>query len=140
MNTKLKVTRDGVAATEFAVALPVLMLLTLACADFGRVMHYHEVVSNAARTGAEAGAMHKFTPLTRGAWETDVREAVTEELANLPDFDEKSLDFKLTTTVDGNDLAIVRLEINYPFERAVSWPGLPHVIHLRALSQVRQFR
>lgn len=140
MNPPRKRRLTGAAATEFAVALPILMFMALACADFGRVMHHYQIVSNAARTGAGAGAMHKVTPLTRAAWEADIREAVLEELANLPAFDEGSLDYELTTTVDGNDLTIVKLEISYPFETAVAWPGLPHQIDLRALSQVRQFR
>jgi Flp pilus assembly protein TadG len=73
MNATSAKQRSGVAATEFAVALPILMLLALACADFGRVMHHYQIVSNAARTGAEAGAMHKVTSFTRTSWEADVR-------------------------------------------------------------------
>jgi Flp pilus assembly protein TadG len=140
MNVASSQRRSGAAATEFAVALPILMLLALACADFGRVMHHYQIVSNAARTGAEAGAMHKVTSFTRTAWEADVREAVLEELANLPDFNEASLDYELTTTVDANDLTTVQLEIVYPFESAVAWPLLPQIIELRALSKIRQFR
>jgi Flp pilus assembly protein TadG len=132
--------RSGVAATEFAVALPILMLLALACADFGRVMHHYQIVSNAARTGAEAGAMHKVTSFTRTTWEADVRAAVVEELANLPDFNEESLGYELTTTVDANDLTTVQLEIVYPFQSAVARPALPQAVELRALSKIRQFR
>ena len=40
--------RSGVAATEFAFVCPLLMLLGLACADFGRISHHNEVVANAA--------------------------------------------------------------------------------------------
>lgn len=78
MNVPRKRRRLGVAATEFAVAPPILMLLALVCADFGRVMHHYQIVSNAARTGAEAGALHKVTPYTRAAWEADVRAAALE--------------------------------------------------------------
>ncbi len=140
MNSIPPTQRTGAAATEFAVALPILMLLALACADFGRVMHHYQIVSNAARTGAEAGAMHKVTSFTRAAWEADVRAAVLEELANLPNFNEASLDYQLTTTVDANDLTTIKVQITYPFESAVAWPALPHVIELRGLSQIRQFR
>jgi Flp pilus assembly protein TadG len=140
MNAASAQRRSGAAATEFAVALPILMLLALACADFGRVMHHYQIVSNAARTGTEAGAMHTVTSFTRTAWEADVREAVLEELANLPDFNEASLDYELTTTVDAYDLTTVKLEIVYPFESAVAWPLLPQIIELRALSKIRQFR
>jgi Flp pilus assembly protein TadG len=140
MNATSAKQRSGIAATEFAVALPILMLLALACADFGRVMHHYQIVSNAARTGAEAGAMHKVTSFTRTSWEADVRAAVLEELANLPDFNEASLDYELTTTVDANDLTTVQLEIVYPFESAVAWPFLPQIVELRAFSKIRQFR
>lgn len=140
MNAHASHRRSGIAATEFAVALPVLMLLALACADFGRVMHHYQIVSNAARTGAEAGAMHKVTTFTRATWEADIRAAVLEELANLPNFDESSLDYELTTTVDSHDLTTIQLEITYPFKSAVAWPTLPHEIELRALSKIRQFR
>ena len=140
MNAASAKQRPGIAATEFAVALPILMLLALACADFGRVMHHYQIVSNAARTGAEAGAMHKVTSFTRTAWEADVRAAVLEELANLPDFNEASLDYELTTTVDANDLTTVQLEIVYPFQSAVAWPLLPQIVELRAFSKIRQFR
>jgi hypothetical protein len=140
MRASPAIRRPAAAATEFAVALPLLMLLALACADFGRVMHHYQVVANAARTGAEAGAMHKFTPFSQAAWEADVRTAVLEELTNLPGFDEQSLQYELTTTVDANDLATIRIEIVYPFRTAVSWPGLPNSVDLRAMSQFRQFR
>ena len=61
----------GVAATEFAIVCPLLLLLALACSDFGRIAHYHEVVANAARTGAETGATRQFTDFTRPFWEAD---------------------------------------------------------------------
>ncbi|BBO33079.1 TadE family protein [Lacipirellula parvula] len=131
---------SGIAATELAVSLPILMLMALACADFGRVMHHYQIVSNAARTGAETGAMRKFTTLTRTEWENEVRQAVVEELAGLPDFNEGSLDYALSTTTDANNLATVEIEISYPFTSAVSWPGLPHELDMKALSRVRQFR
>jgi Flp pilus assembly protein TadG len=140
MNASQTPHRSGIAATELAVTLPILMLMALACADFGRVMHHYQIVSNAARTGAETGAMRKFTTLTRAEWENEVRQAVVEELAGLPAFDEGSLDYALNTTMDANNLATVEIEISYPFTSAVAWPGLPHELELKALSRVRQFR
>lgn len=132
--------RTGAAATEFAVALPLLMLLALAAADFGRAMHHYQIVSNAARTGSEAGAMHKVNSFTRDAWEADVRNAVLEELANLPGFNESFLEFVLNASVDANGLTTIELELVYPFTSAVNWPALPHTIELRKRSVIRQFR
>ena len=46
----------GGAAIEFAVALPVLILMLIGATDFGRVYYMSLAVANAARAGAEYGA------------------------------------------------------------------------------------
>ncbi len=130
----------GAAATELALALPVLLLLAFACADFGRISHFDQVLSNAARTGAEAGAIHKFTPFTRAAWEADVHQAVVEEMGNIPDFDEAQLEYHLSTTTDANGLARIVVELEYPFHTAVAWPGGPSEVSLHQRFETRQFR
>src|SRR4051794_9910946 len=88
----------GVAATELALCLPLLLLFAFASADFGRVVRYAETVSNAARSGAESGAIHKFTDFTRPDWEADVRHAVVDEMSNIPNYDESKLVYELSTT------------------------------------------
>ncbi len=47
----------GAAALEFAIVLPVLVLLLLGIIDFGIVMGAQTQVANAAREGARAGAL-----------------------------------------------------------------------------------
>src|SRR5687768_12459108 len=47
----------GAAMVEFAVVFPVLVLLLIGAADFGRVFFTSIAVANAARAGAEWGAM-----------------------------------------------------------------------------------
>lgn len=42
----------GQSLVEFALALPVLLLLLLGLADFGRAFYYTTIISNAARAGA----------------------------------------------------------------------------------------
>ena len=53
---RLICSNGGGAALEFAVALPVLILILIGAADFGRVYYMSLAVSNAARAGAEYGA------------------------------------------------------------------------------------
>jgi Flp pilus assembly protein TadG len=48
--------RLGQSAVEFALAVPVLALLLVAAADFGRVFFYSIAVNNAARAGAQYGS------------------------------------------------------------------------------------
>src|SRR6188768_3871857 len=79
--------RRGAAALELALILPLVLLLACASADFGRVIHAHLAVSNAARCGAEYGSMHGYTDYTRASWEEKVRRAIEEELEGLTLFD-----------------------------------------------------
>ena len=58
----------GAAAIEFAIVCPLMVLMALACADFGRVAHHFQVLTNAARTAAETGATQQFTDFTRADW------------------------------------------------------------------------
>jgi Flp pilus assembly protein TadG len=132
--------RAGIAATEFAITIPILLLLALASADFGRVIHYDEVVSNAARTGAESGATHKFTDFTQAAWQNDVRQAVFDEMENIPNFDQGKLSYNLATTLDADGLATIVVDVSYPFQTVVAWPALPSQVLLHQRFETRQFR
>jgi Flp pilus assembly protein TadG len=46
----------GQSLVEFALALPVLLLILLGLADFGRAFYYTTAIANAARAGAEYAA------------------------------------------------------------------------------------
>ena len=45
----------GVAAAEFALILPVVLLILFGTIEFGMIMYGREVVTNAVREGARAG-------------------------------------------------------------------------------------
>jgi len=50
-------THSGQALVEFALVLPILLLLMVVLVDFGIIMHAQIIVTNAAWEGARAGAM-----------------------------------------------------------------------------------
>jgi Flp pilus assembly protein TadG len=135
-----RVWRSGTAATEFAIALPILMLLAFAATDFGRVPHFHQVVANAARTGAETGATHQFTSFSRTAWEAGIEEAVLREMQNIPNFDQSRMEFELTATPNADGLARIVVSVSYPFTTLIAWPGVPEEVQLHKRSEVLQFR
>lgn len=47
----------GQALVEFALMLPVIMLLVVGTMDFGLIIHQHMVVAEAAREGARSAAL-----------------------------------------------------------------------------------
>jgi Flp pilus assembly protein TadG len=132
--------RAGTAATEFAIVLPMLMLFALGAADFGRIAFYSEVVSNAARVGAEVGGTRRFTTETRAAWESKVQQAVTEEMQNVPHFDATHLESNVSTSTDSDGIVRVIVDVSYPFNTVVNWPVLPHEVKLHEHVHYRQFR
>jgi Flp pilus assembly protein TadG len=67
----------GVAAVEFALILPVLVLLLMAILDWGYYFYMAETVVNAAREGARVGVIQS----TESAAETQAEATATAYLA-----------------------------------------------------------
>jgi len=59
MKKKLK-SRRGASAVEFAIVLPVLLMLIFGIAEFGILMYDKAVITNASREGARAGIVYSF--------------------------------------------------------------------------------
>jgi Flp pilus assembly protein TadG len=130
----------GTAATEFCVVLPVLIALAVLAVDLGRAIHTYIALSNAARRGAEQAATHKFTGYTRAFWEDRVREAVTEEMQLITDFDDARLSIDISTEADGDGLFCVTVETRYHVETIVDWIAVPPSIELWRSVTMRQIR
>ncbi len=56
--------RKGVAAIEFALVLPVLLVLVFGIIEFGLLMYNQQVITNASREGARAGIVQQQTRVT----------------------------------------------------------------------------
>lgn len=67
--------RRGVAAVEFAVVLPIMLILVLGVWEIGRLVEVQQLLTNAAREGARRAAMGS-------ASNTDAKNAVTRYLQN----------------------------------------------------------
>jgi Flp pilus assembly protein TadG len=50
-----KLNERGAVAAEFALLLPVLLIILFGIIEFGMIMYGREIVTNAAREGARAG-------------------------------------------------------------------------------------
>ncbi len=129
--------RRGLAATEFAVVLPVLVTLVLGCVDFGRFAYTDIAVANAARAGAGFGADHPYTPATLGAWQAKVGQTVQDELS---DFDPGQLSVTAApAAVDGGAWQ-AQVTVSCPFTTLVNWPGLPTSMTLRKVAVMQSNR
>jgi Flp pilus assembly protein TadG len=59
--------QHGAAAVEFALVVPLLLLLVLGIAEFGRAYNISTTLSGAAREGARAMALQNSTTAARSA-------------------------------------------------------------------------
>src|SRR5438067_897575 len=96
--------RRGAALIEFAIVLPVLVTVVLACVDFGRFAYTEINITNAARVGAEYGSQHPFTTNTLTQWQSSLKQLVENELKNVYNYNTNLLNMPnpvVTTDADG---------------------------------------
>ena len=130
--------RRSAAAVEFALILPLLMTIVLACVDFGRFSYTYIAVTNGAREGAGFGSFHPVTSITRPVWEAQLRAAVEDEMG--PAFEPNQITVIPDVISDGPGLKRVTVEVSYPFETLVSWPTIPHSMTLVRTVEMRVIR
>jgi len=92
----------GQSLTEFALILPVLVLLVMAILDFGRAVYAYSVVANAAREGARFAAVSPNDSV--GAVAATTAAAIGLEPS------------RLTVTFSRPDSSTVRVLVSYGFE------------------------
>lgn len=130
----------GLAAVETALVLPVVLLITFAAVDFGRVIHAYLAVSNAARCGAMYGSMHEFTSNNLTSWKSQIRSTMDDEMSGLQAYSAANLQAAISTTTDSSGLFVVTVRASYPFATIVNWPGVPSQITLSHAVTMREIR
>jgi len=58
-----KIGQRGAAAVEFAIVLPLLLILVFGIADVGMALYNKQVITNASREGARAGIARSTMPI-----------------------------------------------------------------------------
>jgi Flp pilus assembly protein TadG len=116
--------RRGVAATELAALLPLLIFLTLLAVDFGRVFFYSTTLASCARNGAAYLSdeyARKESPYgpnnVSGAALADAPDLMGDP-ANLPTVDH-------TTGTDSEGREYVQVTVRYTFRSITRFPGIP---------------
>lgn len=100
---------EGQAVVEFALIVPVLMLLVVGIFEFGRAWNAHQAVTDAAREGARIAVIADPT-----ITEDSVRKVVRNALSAV------ALDANLAviqlTGVDDPTGEPARVEVKYPYQ------------------------
>ena len=109
----------GAAAVEFAVILPLLLMILFGILEFGRILYVNQALSWAAREGARVAALP-------GTTNTIVSDVVNEKLTESgvpvgtivlrnedPDKDWIITDLTNTTQISPNDPVKVIISVNY---------------------------
>lgn len=95
----------GQALVEFALVVPVLLLLVLGIMEFGMVIHEYMVVTGAAREGARIAAL--------GGNDTAVETAVKDAAVNFDKADIRVTVSPSPTRIQGEPVTVT---VTYPFK------------------------
>jgi Flp pilus assembly protein TadG len=77
MKVRLK-SQSGASAVEFALILPILLLLVFGIIEMGFVLFDKAMITNASREGARAGILFRVSPVT----EQEIVDVVNTYLGN----------------------------------------------------------
>ena len=101
---------QGAELIEFAIALPILLMVTAGIVDFGFLMMRYEVVINAAREGARVGLLPDYD-------ENDVTERVHNYLgaSGLTQVD-PDVNYGSIEIVPGTSIDVVQVIVEYPHQ------------------------
>jgi Flp pilus assembly protein TadG len=114
--------RKGAALVEFAIVLPVLLVLVFGMIEFSILFYDKAVITNASREGARAGIVYDFPDrISTGDIETVVSNYCSGRLITFGSTNQE------TTSVSGpciNAGDTISVTVNYPYEFLV----LPNLV------------
>lgn len=122
---------NGVAAVEFAILLPVLILIVVGTLEWGRYFTIRESVIHAAREGARGGTLLEATSEDACAAASDFLVSIGIS-ASCGD----GIAVDMTHSIPGGSAAIpaVQVTIDVGFETVTSLPlAVPDNIHVEAV-------
>jgi len=144
MNSRVRWPR-GQSAVELALVTPILIVLLLVAADFGRVFYTSIAVNNAARAGAQYGSHSIVTAANSAgitaAARTDGWSSLTVNASQCTCLSSTNVTACASSYCTNNPSATyVMVTVTAPFTTLVAYPGLPSSFTLtgQAVMQVQQ--
>ena len=115
---RFKISENGVAAVEFALILPVLMLIVFGILNYGILLYDQAVITNAAREGARWGAINTSAAIGCSGTATGTADpcqiANSYTAANLIGFG-STVTSTTTASGSGTSGTTVTVTVSYPF-------------------------
>jgi Flp pilus assembly protein TadG len=101
---------SGAELVEFAIVLPLLLLVLFGIVDFGMLFHRYQVVTNAAREGARIAVLPLYD-------DSDVIARVSQFLtaAGLTETPTVPAPVRATVSLGGQCINVVTVSVNYPY-------------------------
>jgi len=134
--------QKGVAAVEFAIVLPLFIVLIFGIIEFGIIMYNKAILTNASREGARFGILFDTPVHTEAEIETRVEKYLKDGalLINLggpkPDKDSISIDPIPDVRLFGAD---VRVKVNFFYDFLfLPIPFIPNPLDLSCVTIMRQ--
>ena len=78
--SRLRKSEKGQSLVEFALVLPILLMLVLGVLEFGWMLNAKVTVNSAAREGARTRAALGFSSVYNSTYETAANKAITDAL------------------------------------------------------------
>jgi Flp pilus assembly protein TadG len=102
--------QNGQTMTEFAIVVPILLLVVFAIIQFGILFHNYVTLTDAVRAGVRQGAVSRHLPSGR---EAAVEDRVRDSAANL---DQAELDVDVDANPGWDQGADVTVTAKYPYK------------------------
>jgi hypothetical protein len=108
--------QKGTAAVEFAIILPVLLMLFAGTLEFGMLIYNKQVITNASREGARVG-------IVGGTTDTDIRDIVKNYCQNnlvtygtpTPTLDDDAIDIETIPAIKPDFQPDLKVDIRYVY-------------------------
>ena len=139
MRSRRDDSRSGSILTEFALVVPLFLLLCVGAVDFSRVFYATMVLTGATRAGVEYAAQN-------GSNSAGITGAVTTAAGNLSGLNVSTSQF-CTCSIGGAQVACssncsgkatyVQVTSTVPFRTVSAWPLVPNTITISTSGAVR---
>lgn len=136
-NYRFRKQRAGAVLLEFAITIPVMMILAIAVLDFSRLSYYRFLVADAAGAASRYAAFYPVTDVSYNVWMQKLDTVARNTVEGSPWASASDLivyPAVLNKDTPGETRVIIKIE--YVYHATIPWPGLPSEATVRSTVQI----